>query len=583
MARLSYIYTVLVSLILAQIVAAQHAHSMEDPPMPAFNSTGTEPMSYSLFPEYKGYFYLHVIFMVLAFWVLLPIGVMFGIARSSLHLPTQILCFITAMFGFFFAKLYGHTTPHLYAGNSHHSMGWSLFLLLIVQMSVGVLRKVANAVGRMNTTSSYDQLENVRLVRSSSSSSSSHPDRHSVSSSADTLHHNGEDQGYTFTKHEGNEDEEDEDDQAFDCLEDDPLNSIDLNIQPKSRWYHRFDFTNRIPYSVKRVFKTLAHNPLTTTCFRHFHQILGRVFPVLIFVQTLSGLVVYHGVCRSWAVLGCIAHLIKGGIFFFYGIVTFGRYLGAFANRGWAWNRVDNGSKFSFEMIECGLIFTYGITNTWMEHFGQDSAWTHKDLEHASLAFMWWWCGLVGILVESRTLRRLLSRTEDTPLNEPKHEQTQTFSMNPFPALTVLMTGISMGNHHQDTAYSTQVHYMWGLLLSMAAVFRFVTYVTMYLSPPTNSSPSRPPSEAVGAFLLIAGSILFMASNSGTMTWLRRNEVDSMFMMNGCVALSSMTLGYVAFLMIIKAWAKKREDRKKAQKKSRGVGLDGAAYYMNEA
>ncbi|KAI9012512.1 hypothetical protein CLU79DRAFT_770273 [Phycomyces nitens] len=574
MARLSYILTAS-SLLLAQVVAAQHSHGTQDPPMPAFNSTGTEPMSYALFPEYKGYFYLHVFFMVLAFWVFLPIGIMFGIARSSLHLPTQILCFITAMFGFFFAKLYGHTTPHLYSGNSHHSMGWSLFLLLIVQMSVGVLRKVANAVGRMNTAS-YNQLENVRLVRSSSSSSSSssRPDRHSVASSADTLHHN-EDHGYRPTK---GEDDEDDDNNSLE----DPLDSIDIEPQTKSHWYHRLDFTNRVPSSVKRVCKILAHNPLTTTCFRHLHQILGRVFPVLIFVQTLSGLVVYHGVCRSWSVLGCIAHLIKGGIFFFYGIVTFGRYLGAFANRGWAWNRVDNGSKFSFEMIECCLIFTYGITNTWMEHFGQNSAWTHKDLEHASLAFMWWWCGLVGILVESRTLRRLLNRTEGTPLSEPKHEQTQTFSMNPFPALTVLMTGISMGNHHQDTAYSTQVHYMWGLLLSMAAVFRFVTYATMYTSPPTNSTPSRPPSEAVGAFLLIAGSILFMASNSGTMTWLRRNEVDSMFMMNGCVALSSMTLGYVAFLMIIKAWAKKREERKKTPN-VHGVDLNGAAYYMNEA
>lgn len=91
---------------------------------------------------------------------------------------------------------------------------------------------------------------------------------------------------------------------------------------------------------------------------------------------------------RSWAVLGCIAHLIKGGIFYFYGIITFARYLGCFAEKGWAWNRVDGASKFSFEMIESFLIFTYGITNTWMEHFGQNPEWTHKDFEHASLAFM---------------------------------------------------------------------------------------------------------------------------------------------------------------------------------------------------
>lgn len=253
--------------------------------------------------------------------------------------------------------------------------------------------------------------------------------------------------------------------------------------------------------------------------------------------------------------------MIKGGIFFFYGCATFGRYLGAFANRGWAWNKIENGSPFSFEMIESGLIFFYGITNTWMEHFGQDSAWTHKDLEHASLAFMWWWCGLAGILVESRAVRRLLQRTI---LNKTNHQGPLAgYSLNPFPALTVLMTGISMGNHHQDTVYSTNIHYMWGLLLASAAVCRFITYVTLYRNEPQDSEPSRPPSEVVGAFLLIAGSILFMASNSGTLLWLRRENVDSMFLMNVCVAFTSMTLCYVAGLMIIKAWSEKREDRKK--------------------
>lgn len=266
---------------------------------------------------------------------------------------------------------------------------------------------------------------------------------------------------------------------------------------------------------------------------------------------------------RSWEVLGCVAHLIKGGIFFFYGIATFGRYLGAFANRGWAWNRLDGASGYSFEMIESCLIFVYGITNTWMEHFGQDSAWTHKDLEHASLAFMWWWCGLIGILVESRRVRRLLERTimTNTKTEVPSHG----YSLNPFPALTVLMTGISMGGHHQETAYSTNIHFMWGLLLASAAFCRFITYLSLYRNAPNDAQPSRPPSELLGAFLLIAGSILFMASNAGTLMWLRRNNVDSMFLMNVCVALTAITLVYVATLQIIKAWAEKREYLKRNQ------------------
>jgi uncharacterized membrane protein len=276
------------------------------------------------------------------------------------------------------------------------------------------------------------------------------------------------------------------------------------------------------------------------------------------FFYTLSG----------WEVLGCIAHLIKGGIFFVYGIVTFSRYIGVFADRGWAWNRVNNGSKFSFEMIESWLIFIYGITNTWMEHFGQDSTWTHKDFEHASLAFMWWWAGLAGILVESRALRRLLFRAYNVDRQEEpqRQEQVQTYSLNPIPALTVFMTGVSMGNHHQDTEYSSNVHYLWGLLLSVAAVCRMLTYVTLYNNRPHQREPSRPPTEALGSFSMICGSILFMASNSGTMTWLMRNQVDSMFMMNVAVAFSMMTLSYVLSLILLKAWSAKREELKKLAK-----------------
>jgi hypothetical protein len=128
------------------------------------------------------------------------------------------------------------------------------------------------------------------------------------------------------------------------------------------------------------------------------------------------------------------------------------------------------------------------------------------------------------------------------------------------------MTGISMGNHHQDTQYSSNVHYLWGLLLSVAALCRMFTYISLYKSKPTSREPSRPPTEALGAFALICGSILFMASNSGTMAWMMRNQVDSMFMMNVAVAFSMITLSYVFSLILLKAWSAKREELKKLKK-----------------
>ncbi|KAI7904736.1 uncharacterized protein BX663DRAFT_559714 [Cokeromyces recurvatus] len=573
-----------------QFTTAQH-HSMVDEPVPLFNASGDEPMSYALFPDNKGYFYTHVILMTIAFWILMPIGIMLGIAKSSLHIPVQLgsLCF--AMGGFFFAKLYGHSTPHLYKGNSHHILGWILFLFMITQMSVGIVRKIANAVGKR--TASYEQIHQEDHLDypasptsfidpcSSSSSNSHSSDRHSEAS-GETLHMN-ELTDFNDKSYHSKDSRQSSNSTAAHTIYDVDLDDESLienshlasDNMPKStdlgfimRLF--YSVSPYIPSIVKNIFVTLAYNRFTTDVCRYFHLIMGRAFIILIFVQTLSGLVVYHGVCRSWEVLGCIAHLIKGGIFFFYGIMTFGRYLGAFANKGWAWNYIENGSRFSFEMIESCLIFTYGITNTWMEHFGQDSRWTHKDLEHASLAFMWWWCGLIGIMVESRAVRRLLERTILTNTNTTQNS-SKSYSLNPFPALTVLMTGISMGNHHQDTLYSSNIHYMWGILLASAACCRFVTYLFLYRNAPTDAQPSRPPSELLGAFLLIAGSILFMASNSGTLLWLRRNNVDSMFLMNVCVALTAITLCYVAALQIIKAWAERREAFKQGERNQQNM------------
>jgi hypothetical protein len=61
-------------LCLSHLAAAQHNHGGEMEDMPAFNSTGDEPMSYWDFPDNKGLLYTHIAFMVLAFWILMPMG-----------------------------------------------------------------------------------------------------------------------------------------------------------------------------------------------------------------------------------------------------------------------------------------------------------------------------------------------------------------------------------------------------------------------------------------------------------------------------------------------------------------------------
>jgi hypothetical protein len=126
------------------------------------------------------------------------------------------------------------------------------------------------------------------------------------------------------------------------------------------------------------------------------------------------------------------------------------------------------------------------------------------------------------MLIESKRIRNLMN----TPTHcHPKFEyladrevfeepRSYGFSMNPIPALVVLLLGMMMSSHHQESMVSTMIHAQWGTLLVGAAFARAATYVIFYLSPPTSILPGRPPTELITAFCLMAGGMIFMSSVS---------------------------------------------------------------------
>lgn len=125
------------------------------------------------------------------------------------------------------------------------------------------------------------------------------------------------------------------------------------------------------------------------------------------------------------------------------------------------------------------------------------------------------------MLIESSRVRELLNSTSPSPLDLPYDAEEEKaleppksygFPMNPIPALIVFLLGIMMSAHHQESMISTMIHKQWGTLLLGGAFARGATYVIFYLSPPTSVLPSRPPTELIAAFCLIAGGSLFMAS-----------------------------------------------------------------------
>ncbi|CAK5275698.1 unnamed protein product [Mycena citricolor] len=294
---------------------------------------------------------------------------------------------------------------------------------------------------------------------------------------------------------------------------------------------------------------------------RALFAITERLIIVTAFGISLSGIVVYTGGCRQNYINGCLAHLIKGGIFWCYGIASFARYLGWGAGIGWAWNLPPQSGKPTAEFVESAVIFIYGITNVWMERFGAQAGdpFTTKQLQHIGIAIMFWGAGLVGMAVESKVVRRWLAGlavNSSETVSEPK---TYTASFNPFPALVIGVTGSVMAAHFQTYLFQVQIHSLWGNLLLAFAVMRCITYFFVWVSPPKSTLPSRPPTEALASFFLTAGGISFMFSTEElTIAAMRRGRDDIMLFVVAAVAFTCIAFCWTIGVVGFHAWVKQR-------------------------
>jgi hypothetical protein len=131
--------------------------------------------------------------------------------------------------------------------------------------------------------------------------------------------------------------------------------------------------------------------------------------------------------------------------------------------------------------------------------------------------------------------------------------------MNPLPALIIMLLGKMMSSHHQDSMLSTMIHNQWGTMFMGCALARGLTYITLYISPPTSFLPSRPPTEIIASFCLIAGGITFMVSNKDTVAVLEQYGLDAMFTFTITMGITALIMAWVTVVIAIKGWALRRE------------------------
>ncbi|KFZ02629.1 hypothetical protein V500_00060 [Pseudogymnoascus sp. VKM F-4518 (FW-2643)] len=539
------------------------------------NATLAVPPSYFRHPEHSHLILAHIALMTIAWVFVLPIAVMLSISRSRLNLLAQSGFFIINSGGVILAMLYNSRTPDLYPHNAHHTIGWLLTWATVAQICMALI--TASARLRGEHRNSEEHLPFIQTLQQSVGG-------HQWANNPEIA------PGYRFSDDSGHGTEQNDESlrgNSSSSLEDDRDVMSGIN-----RKYYEGEADDLAPGSkrsrhvlVRRLRAVLSGkvpsyiSSRVTGLLRILEAVITRTILIQGFVGITTGAVTYAGIFRGIDIFSGLAHFIKGGVFFWYGIFTLGRWAGSFADRGWAWNikpRTSPASNISAEFVESFLIFFYGSTNIFLEHLrAWGLAWSAQDMEHISITIMFIGGGLCGMLIESTAIRKLLnintskaSINHQTPIVDGEGEESSwqaprsyKVSMNPIPALMVLLLGVMMSSHHQSSMVSTMIHKQWGTLLMGASFARGLTYIIFYLSPPTSFLPSRPPSELITAFCLMAGGLVFMASSRDTVVSMEYNNLDAMFVFTVTMGLVSFLMAWIILIVALKGWALQKERR----------------------
>nr|POE92243.1 putative membrane protein c3b8.06 [Quercus suber] len=550
------------------------------------------PPSYFRHGQYTAWMTLHTILMLLAWVVVLPVAIMLSIARSKFSILFQLIFHVGNGLAVFGGFVYNHATPDLYTNNSHHPIGWvltafatvwtllSMFVMYSERKSKQVQKShrrslTADAIAHYDNLQAYSDVEQARWSRDSGQGT----ERNSASLFSGSRQNSQES---VFQKSRPASPSGEADQDELDEAEKDTL----LGSNGVDRFMSR---------SVRRFPSPRALDTV------RFIQIVAEKFLLLLgFLGITSGFVIYGGLFRQREIFSGLAHFIKGGIFFWYGLLTLGRWMGAFTEFGWAWNirptyptvarwksRVP-----SAEFTESFVIWLYGASNVFLEHLNNwGGEWAPSDFEHVSITILFFGGGLLGMLIESRTIREMLNTTvavqknktqraevissssahgadagpvttDNSPADHPetwKEPHSATSSLNPMPALVILLLGRMMSSHHQESMVSTMMHAQWGSLFFAFALARTATYVIMYLQPPTSHFPARPPTELVAAFCLTSGGLLFMLSAHDMVWAIESNGLDAMTIFTVTTGLTGVLMAWEVLVFAVKGWAVRKE------------------------
>lgn len=332
---------------------------------------------------------------------------MLSIAHSRYVLPFQFAFLVINALALLIGVVYNHKTPELYENNAHSKTGWAITWIASAWVFMSLLQSYMkhshqdSFEGEDTQALNAANMAQYQRVKEEDLES---PYRFSNDSGQGTERNSASLYGHSRSPSVESEEQQFPGPirkNTHDELDD--LEDVDLE-KPKST-LHRFFTRNIARFVVGRTAKVV----------RLLYVVFERTMLVQGLVAILTGTVVYGGIAHDGAVFNVLAHYIKGGIFFVYGFLTLGRWMGAFADLGWAWNMKPSrdivgrrkASLPSAEFTESFVIWLYGCTNVFLEHLAAwGGEWTAQDLEHVSISVLFFGGGLVST-IQSLTYCRI--------------------------------------------------------------------------------------------------------------------------------------------------------------------------------
>lgn len=504
----------------------------------------------------KVFLYLHASLMVFSWVMLYPTAVLMSTdtRAQSLYVPLQSAQAICVALSILFLVLYMPTAPDLYPGAIYPKASIIMLFLTAMHWTAMIVKSITQ-----------QHRENNLYERASSIAPEPHQIEHQTLPDRERQETpiNDDESSNSGTLHS--------------------RDSFDIDAESLIGT----DASHSAQVKVPRIVLRLTRSPLIIRVANASHSFSILVFSVLNFPLLVLGIQYMLLGCATGFCLGhghklyaLLAHFIKGSVFFMLGFFELARYFGAFARYGMAWNaqpiqssqsskepRISNGNRHTWtrylkfwpthptmEFWQSFLIFFYGSTNVFLEHLGNnDGKWSPKDLQHVSIAFMFFGGGLCGLVLESTTVRRTMCLAFGTSYSPPT---VLTFSPNPMPAFVIFWTGALMSHHQQETKLSTAIHIQWGLLFCIAAILRILTFAIFFIrGMPTDGIPQRPLTEVLVSCCLVCGGIIFMSSNRETVEAEIYRGFDQMFTLNVSVGVTMLLIALFSLALSLRGWA----------------------------